>query len=182
MIKLQDFARERGVTDRAIQKHLKKYEKELEGLFERKGPNGTWLTEEACAFLRSHMKSNPVTIVDDRAEEMKAEIARLKQDLAKKDESIKVKDVLIDRLQIRVEERDQKLIENEKKLLTIEMKTEERIQQAVKDAEEKLKNDLQAQFNQQLIDAKNEAAEQTRKEAVEHFTNMGLFKKLFGKW
>ena len=43
MIKLQDFAKECGVTDRAIQKHLVKYADELNGLYERKGPNGTCL-------------------------------------------------------------------------------------------------------------------------------------------
>ena len=64
MIKLQDFARENGVTDRAIQKHLKTYAAELEGLFERNGPNGTWLSEEACDFLRSKMKRAPIVVSD----------------------------------------------------------------------------------------------------------------------
>lgn len=75
MIKLQDFARQQGVTDRAIQKHLKKYENELTGLFERKGPNGTWLTEEACEFLRSKMKRPPAEVYDSSKDE---EIERLK--------------------------------------------------------------------------------------------------------
>lgn len=81
MIKLQDFARQCGVTDRAIQKHLNTYAAELEGLYQRKGPNGTWLTDEACVILRSKMKQNPVVLVDAQAqtelEEAKARIEEL---------------------------------------------------------------------------------------------------------
>ena len=83
MIKLQDFARQCGVTDRAIQKHLKTYAAELEGLFQRKGPNGTWLTDEACEILRSKMKQNPVVLVDTQSqtelEEAKARIEVLQE-------------------------------------------------------------------------------------------------------
>ena len=66
MIKLQDFARECGVTDRAIQKHLKTYANELDGLYQRKGPNGTWLTDEACEILRSKMKQTPPAVSDQQ--------------------------------------------------------------------------------------------------------------------
>lgn len=65
MIKLQDFAREQGVTDRQIQRLLKKYAADLEGLFERQGQNGTWLTDEACEFLRSKMIKPPAPIIFD---------------------------------------------------------------------------------------------------------------------
>ena len=90
MIKLQDFARERGVTDRQIQRLLQKYASELEGLFQRKGPNGTWLSEEACEILRSKMKSNPVSeVVDTR------EVDELKKKLAEAEEKIKSKEQYI---------------------------------------------------------------------------------------
>lgn len=86
MIKLQDFARQHGVTDRAIQKHLKKYETELEGLFERRGSNGTWLTDEACSFLLGKMKVNPVVVLEGESqaevERLKEEIEALKQEIA----------------------------------------------------------------------------------------------------
>lgn len=68
MVKLQDFARECGVTDRQVQRLLKKYEAELEGLYERKGPNGTWLTDEACQVLRSKMKQQPIVVGDGEAD------------------------------------------------------------------------------------------------------------------
>lgn len=64
MIKLQDFARECGVTDRMIQKHLKNHEKELSGHFERRGKNGTWLDEHAQSYIRGLMVQQPVVVGD----------------------------------------------------------------------------------------------------------------------
>lgn len=83
MIKLQDFAKQQGVTDRAIQKHLKTYAAELEGKFERKGPNGTWLTNEACEILRSKMKQAPVIVADEdpRVAKLDAENQALRRKL-----------------------------------------------------------------------------------------------------
>lgn len=65
MLKLQDFSKQQGVSDRQVQRLLKKYEKELEGLFERKGPNGTWLSDEACEILRGKMKTQPVAVYEE---------------------------------------------------------------------------------------------------------------------
>lgn len=85
MIKLQDFAKECGVTDRAIQKHLVRYADELNGLYERKGPNGTWLSDAACDILRSKMKQQPIVVSDGslarQAEELKAENVQLLKEL-----------------------------------------------------------------------------------------------------
>lgn len=64
MIKLQDFARECGVTDRTIQKHLKNHEAELTGHYQRRGKNGTWLDEEAQDFIRGLMIQQPVVVGD----------------------------------------------------------------------------------------------------------------------
>lgn len=60
MIKLQDFAKQKGITDRQVQRQLKKYETDLEGHFERKGCNGTWLDDFACSFLENKMIQSPV--------------------------------------------------------------------------------------------------------------------------
>lgn len=94
MVKLQDFAREMGVTDRAIQKHLKRYAEELEGLFERRGPNGTWLSEEACELLRGKMKSSPVVVADNSLmlenDRLKKEIERLHMKLEDKQDKIEI--------------------------------------------------------------------------------------------
>lgn len=87
MIKLQDFAAQQGVTDRQVQRLLKKYESELTGLYQRKGPNGTWLTEEACEVLRSKMKQAPVAIMepDERVGELMSWIKELEHRLDEKD-------------------------------------------------------------------------------------------------
>lgn len=81
-VKLSDFARECGVTERAIQKHLKNLEAELQGHFERRGPNGTWLDETATALIRSRMVTPPPPIVSDgnlvrENEELKAALMQL---------------------------------------------------------------------------------------------------------
>lgn len=83
MIKLQDFAKLQGVTDRAVQKHLKTYADELEGLYQRKGPNGTWLTDEACEILRGKMKQAPIVIsnTSEELEDLRLENKRLLQAL-----------------------------------------------------------------------------------------------------
>ena len=64
MIKLQDFARDCGVTDRAIQKHLRNHEKQLEGHFQRRGKNGTWLDQTAQEYIRSLMVKQPIVVGD----------------------------------------------------------------------------------------------------------------------
>lgn len=64
MRKIQDFARECGVTDRAILKHIKKYEAELSGHIERRGANGTWIDETAEEIIRSRMIKHPMIVND----------------------------------------------------------------------------------------------------------------------
>jgi len=92
MIKLQDFATQQGVTDRQIQRLLKKYAADLEGKFERKGPNGTWLTPEACEILRSKMRQQPIAIIepDKRAEELQERVRELEQLLSEKDKMLTI--------------------------------------------------------------------------------------------
>ena len=92
MIKLNDFAKQMGVTERAIQKHLKKYAVELEGTYERKGPNGTWLSEDACEILRSKMKQVPPPAIfdaDPRVEQLQAEKEELQKQLNKANEDFR---------------------------------------------------------------------------------------------
>lgn len=66
MVKLSDFARLQGVTPRAIQRLVKKYESDLDGHIDRQGQNGTWLDDMAQDFIRAKMKNNPVVIYDDK--------------------------------------------------------------------------------------------------------------------
>ena len=84
MIKLQDFANQCGVTDRAIQKHLKNHEKELEGHFSRRGPNGTWLDEYAQDYIRQFMKIAPIVINDKSLVDENADLKNTLEDLRRK--------------------------------------------------------------------------------------------------
>lgn len=111
MIKLQDFAREQGVTDRAIQKHLKKYAAELEGKFERKGPNGTWLSDEACEILRSKMKQQPVVHLEEDPR-----VAKLEAKLEEREKQLDEKEKLIAIAQTQV----QQLLEEASKVKALE--------------------------------------------------------------
>lgn len=86
MMKLQDFAALRGVTDRAIQKHLKNHEAELEGHIERRGPNGTWLDDYAQDYISKLMYRPAPTIVSDTGllgelEELRAKYMALLEEL-----------------------------------------------------------------------------------------------------
>ena len=76
MIKLQEFAKTQGVTDRAVQKQLKRYEEQLQGHFARKGPAGTWLDEYAQEFLRQHMQTKSLELL-----EANEQILQLRQEL-----------------------------------------------------------------------------------------------------
>lgn len=64
MTKLQDFAAQQNVTERQIYRLLQKYADELQGLYERRGQNGTWLTDEACEIIHSKMRQQPVVVSD----------------------------------------------------------------------------------------------------------------------
>lgn len=128
MIKLQDFARQQGVTDRAIQKHLKKYAAELEGHVERKGPNGTWLDDEACKILRSKMIIRPIAVVDpeteDKIKQQEQRIRELESRLREKEQYITVIEAAKMKAEARIEalEDDKKLIEDKSSGLEADLK------------------------------------------------------------
>lgn len=124
MIKLQDFAKQCGVTDRAIQKQLKKHEEALTGHFERQGANGTWLDEYAQNFLRSNMVKKTVAIAD---QSQLKEIERLKAELKAAQDELILKNQL--------------LINSQNEVLKITANREEEI----KAAEDKLKLEMESQ-------------------------------------
>lgn len=179
MIKLQDFARQQGVTDRAIQKHLKTYASELEGLYQRKGPNGTWLTDEACEILRSKMKQQPIVVGDSEVYKEKASLEKENKELL---EELKEAYKMIAELrpiQARLEaaEKETKLLEGfiqdakkeiailneEKGEISAELnKKDESLQKATKKAE----------------DVSDELTEALKK--IEEMKNASLMQRLFG--
>ena len=62
MRKIQDFARECGVTDRTVLYHISAMEQELAGHIERKGKRGTWIDETAEEIIRSRMVKHPLIV------------------------------------------------------------------------------------------------------------------------
>lgn len=119
MTKLQDFARLQGVTERQVQRLIKKYAAELEGMVERRGHNGTWLSEEACDILRGKMKTPPAPVVfeeDPRVSKMEERIAELERRLDEKDKMLTMAQQSLQTAQERVAE----LLEDSRKVLLLE--------------------------------------------------------------
>lgn len=141
MIKLQDFARKCGVTDRAIQKHLQKHAKELKGHFERKGPNGTWLDDYACDYLRGFMKQQPIVISEPSAEveALKQRIGELEQLVSEKEKLLAMSQQTTQNAQNRVAELEKqvervKLLETDKTALEVKCDGLEALNNAMKNA------------------------------------------------
>jgi len=158
MIKLQDFARQQGVTDRAIQKHLKKHEAELSGHFFRNGPNGTWLDERAQDFIKALMIQKPVAdVIDDK---LLRKIKELEDALKEKENYIKVMEAGNISKQSQINKLEQETIPELKKtvkdmgdqLRLIEEKKQEQIDAAVKAAEDVLHQQLTAEHQKKIED------------------------------
>lgn len=143
MIKLQDFATECNVTDRQVQRLIKKYEAEIEGHFERKGANGTWLDDEACKILRSKMKVKEIVVADQNVSELQAQIKELQERMERKDQ-------IIEQLQARELLKDSRIDALEKIQLQLEGKKQEEIDAAVTAAKEKVQQELKLQHEEKI--------------------------------
>ena len=194
MIKLQDFAREMNVTDRAIQKHLKNYAAEFEGLYKRKGPNGTWLSDEACEILRSKMRILPTTVAD-------AQVYRDLADAKKKIEDLQNEKAVLasenadlakwhaaNSLKIANADQTKLLLENTKAELDQE-RIDRAKEQAIHEIElQKAAEDLKKEQDAHAADNKANAAalheEEERRKAVETeleaIKSMKLWQRVFG--
>lgn len=163
MIKLQDFARSCGVTDRAIQKHVKKHHEELEGHILRKGPNGTWLDSYAQEYIRSLMITKTVAVSDGKSVKRIQELEVL---VSQKEQYIAVLEAANAKKTTQITQ-----LENDKLLI------EEQTADKIKQAEDALKNELQAQFNEQLQSLKEDYQRQLDAEKHRKLT---FRERLFG--
>lgn len=160
MIKLQDFATEQGVTDRQVQRLLKKYTDELTGHFERRGSNGTWLDEEACSILRSHMKQQPIVVSDNSVSEHIAELEAENRRLHQKMETLQdllstalQKQLALQETQFRLEalEDSKRALEAEKEKYKVLIASEQKRAQEASECQQKAileLTDLQRRYNE----------------------------------
>lgn len=169
MIKLQDFARECGVTDRQIQRLLKKYEGDLTGLFERKGSNGTWLTNEACEILRSKMKQQPIVVGDAETHRRVEDLLEENRNLLKALNGAKDRIIEMQGVQARLEaaEKETKLLEG-----------------FIQDAKAEIRT-LTEEKAEEVAKAQHEAAETAKRAELAEaelaaYKALPWYKKLFG--
>ena len=191
MIKLQDFARQHNVTDRAIQKHLKKYEAELEGHFERRGPNGTWIDDVGCAILRSKMKQQQVAVFeeDPRLEEYAERVRELEKMLTLAQQQTQAAQAQVAQLQeasakVALLEADNEAArvaraEAEERANVAERErknSEEALEQMRREAQ--FRADKAQAAEEQRIEAERRLEERERE--LEKLRNAGFFKRVFG--
>lgn len=169
MIKLSDFARQQGVTPRAVQQLLKKYESQIEGHFERRGQNGTWFDETAQDFLRSKMLQKPIVVYDESAspllsenQDLKHKADQLKDALtdaykALADERAKSNETL---LQLQLELAEYRLLAAGKEEAEARAKEAEAVTEALKEQADEA-NQKAADFEKLAIDARKREVEAT---------------------
>lgn len=165
MIKLNQFALEQGVSNRQIQRLVAKYSDEIEGMYERRGQNGTWLSEEACEILKTKMRLKPDEVYDDSKDK---EIERLNNLIAEKDEAIKIKEQLLATLELKEIEVRNKLELAEKEKFLIEEKSKEMMddfRSQIRELQTSFKTTIDEK-NEEL-DAKKEALDQANIKRVE---------------
>lgn len=76
---LRDFAEEKKITMRAVQKHVKNHESELEGHIIRYGPpRGTFIDEYAQEYISSLLVGHQVEVLNTALED---EVERLRSEL-----------------------------------------------------------------------------------------------------
>lgn len=194
MIKLSDFARQQGVTPRAVQKLLQKYEAEIEGHFERKGQNGTWFDDYAQEFLRSKMLQKPVVVYDETASPLLLENKELRDKLDKiRDELNETYKALVSEqskfsdLQIQLAERttEQKFLETskeqaEKQAIELRQKNVElEVALSKSEADNKTLSDVVEINAQEAEQAKKEAA--ALRSEIDRLKSRGFFARLFNR-
>lgn len=153
MIKVQDFARECGVTDRQIHRLLSKYQDEVEGHFDRQGQNGTWLDEVACQILRSKMKKLPPAVSDQQT---LRDLKELQEENVLLNKQLGAQGIIIGNMQKKIDELQQFQIDT--------IKEQRRLEES-KAAQERREQELaqrEEQMAQELAEAAQKAAEDAR--------------------
>ena len=139
MTKLQDFAAQQNVTERQIYRLLQKYADELQGLYERRGQNGTWLTDEACEIIHSKMRQQPVVVSD-------GSLARQTEELIAKNLELLEELHTVQADMIELQKQNTKLIAETSRISLLEADNDVKAQKLITADEEK--QQLQAEIEQ----------------------------------
>ena len=168
MIKLHQFALNQGVSDRQVQRLIVKYGDEIEGLYERRGHNGTWLSEEACEILKGKMRVKENEVYDASKDR---EIERLNERIKELESVIKSKEMHAATLEAARQADIEKIEEFKATMLLLEEKNQvevDNLQKMLNTANEKIetlreeKDDLQ----KEIMDKSNEIIDK-QKELIE---------------
>jgi hypothetical protein len=84
-VKISEFARKYGVTDRHARRLLNESESDMCGHFEKRGNKGTWIDDVGEEILRSKLR-NPIeylqmTVEDDDPDDLRQQIVALQGEL-----------------------------------------------------------------------------------------------------
>lgn len=178
IVKLVDFARDNGVTDRAIQKHIQKHEVALVGHIDRQGNSGTWLDEFAQHYIRGLLLRQPLAVIKDNEDYrlLREENIELRQQLGKAtDQILRLQDILtMQATEIAEGRAAQKLLEaSESRQSELEAKVEHGSQELENARIEANRAVLEAQEAQK----RGEAAE----EALHRINQRGFWSRLTNK-
>lgn len=179
MVKLVDFARDNGVTDRAIQKHIQKHEFELVGHIDRQGNSGTWLDETAQNYIRGLLLRQPIAVIKDNEDYrlLREENIELRQQLqTSTNQILKLQDILtIQATEIAAGRAAQKLLEASESRQSSLQAELDRYRLDVDEAQEEANNAvLEAQESQKRAEAVEAELSKLKKRGLwSRITNKG---------
>ena len=174
MISLKEYAKKKGITYEAVRKQVVRYKEELgEHLF--KNNNTQFLDEEGEAFLDQKRAASPVVVINESKDD---EISRLKEENEVLQRKITAQANRIAELADWKAEKALLIARAEQETLMLEEKTklavttavqeakfeaENEKKEAIRQAEDSIKNKLQEEFNQELAAVKAELEAEKQK-------------------
>lgn len=145
LLRVKDFASERGVSESIIYRHIRNHREELGENVYKKGKS-TYITEEGQAFIRSLMFDQPVNDVIDTT--LVCKIAELETKLKEKEDYIKVIEASNLLKQTRLNDLESIVIPAlEDKAKEVQAQIADAVKKAEEDLTEKLNNTHQADLD-----------------------------------
>ena len=145
LLRVKDFASERGVSESIIYRHIRNHREELGENVYKKGKS-TYITEEGQAFIRSLMFDQPVNDVIDTT--LVCKIAEFETKLKEKEDYIKVLEASNLSKQTQLNNLESIVIPDlEDKAKEVQAQIADAVKKAEEDLTEKLNNTHQADMD-----------------------------------